>query len=153
MDHERVSQRAFARRLRRQATPAERYLWQHLRRSAIGVKFRRQAPLLRFVADFYCASKGLVVEIDGAVHKERREYDARRDQELAEFGLVTLRFSNYRVLQDIDGVVAEIERTLLRLPEIRREHPRFGVLRDLLHQPGGRHLLQRRTNLTLREDD
>ena len=61
---ERLPQANAARELRRSLTPAERYAWSLLRRRGIhGLKFRRQHVLGRFVADFYCPARRLVLEV------------------------------------------------------------------------------------------
>ena len=58
--------RIRVRQLRKQATPAEKILWKHLRNRRLnGIKFRRQHPLGRYIVDFYCPTHRLVVEIDG----------------------------------------------------------------------------------------
>ncbi|MBK9210147.1 MAG: DUF559 domain-containing protein [Anaerolineales bacterium] len=54
-----------ARELRRDMTPAEKILWEELRRNKLGVHFRRQQVIERFIADFYCHSASLVIEVDG----------------------------------------------------------------------------------------
>ena len=60
-----------ARSLRKDTTPAERELWQALRNGALdGLRFRRQHPIDRYVADFACVSLKLVVEVDGGVHQD-----------------------------------------------------------------------------------
>jgi very-short-patch-repair endonuclease len=61
----RISPTEFARELRRDATDAERFLWQRLRNGALGVKFRRQHPLAGYVLDFCCLGHRLVIELDG----------------------------------------------------------------------------------------
>jgi very-short-patch-repair endonuclease len=80
----------FAREQRKQATKGERLLWQALRGSRLGVKFRRQHPLGQFVLDFYCEEAQLAVEVDGVLHEKRQEYDAWRDKQLAEYGVRVL---------------------------------------------------------------
>ena len=78
----------LARRLRRDATQAERILWNQVRdRQLCGIKFRRQHPLAGYVADFYVAERHLVVELDGAIHDTLREDDARRSQIFAAHGV------------------------------------------------------------------
>ena len=85
--------------LRREQTPAEIKLWYHLRANRLaGFAFRRQVPIDGFVADFYCHSAGLVIELDGPVHDNQRDYDAERDRILSERGLRLLRFPNDRRL-------------------------------------------------------
>src|SRR5262245_2381899 len=68
------------RELRQQPTEGEERFWAHVRdRRFAGLKFRRQHRLLRFIADFYCPERKLVVEIDGTIHEGQQEYDAVRD--------------------------------------------------------------------------
>ena len=99
-----------ARELRQEMTPAERALWERLRNRRLGgLKFRRQHPLGRFIADFYCASHRLIIELDGPVHKAQRDYDAARAEHLRERGYRILRFSNEQVLNDIEKVLKVIE--------------------------------------------
>ncbi len=88
-----------ARVLRADATPAERELWQLLRGRRSGLRFRRQQPVGPFIVDFYCASARLVIELDGAGHADRRDYDAARTAWLADKGLTVMRFANAEVLE------------------------------------------------------
>ena len=73
-------------------------MWALLRKRALGVKFRRQHPIGPFVVDFFCAELGLVLELDGSVHRESVEADQRRDDALLSRGLIVLRFRNTDVL-------------------------------------------------------
>jgi len=100
-----------ARKLRRNATPAERLLWQHLRnRKLRGLKFGRQHPFGRYVADFYCAELRLIVEIEGGIHDEagQLEYDRKRFEEMELRGLRILRFANSEVLNNTEGILQQI---------------------------------------------
>ena len=100
-----------ARQLRREATPAETLLWERLRNyQAAGLKFRRQQPLERFIADFFCSAAKLEVELDGGVHEQRADADSVREDVLDQMGLKVIRFANERVLRDLDGVMGEITR-------------------------------------------
>jgi very-short-patch-repair endonuclease len=102
---------ARARRLRREATPAERVLWRCLRaRRGIGPKARRQVPFGPYILDFAFLTAGLVVEIDGDTHATPAviRSDAVRDAFLARNGLRLLRFSNREVMGNADGVMASI---------------------------------------------
>ena len=102
--------RVLSRRLRREMTAAEARLWACLRgRRLGGAKFRRQQVIDGFVADFYCAAAGLVVELDGPVHADRAEYDAARDEILARRGLRTFRVTNARLDHELAVVLAEID--------------------------------------------
>jgi very-short-patch-repair endonuclease len=91
-------------------TPAERLLWRHVRNRRLGgPKFRRQHPLGRFIADFYCAAQRLVVEIDGDALAGQTEYDAVRTEVLEERGYRVIRFRNEEVLRDVAGVLSAIQ--------------------------------------------
>jgi very-short-patch-repair endonuclease len=100
--------RDIARRLRRDATRAERVLWRHLRGDALGVTFRRQHPVPPYVADFACLEARLIVEVDGGQHGGAR--DAIRDSALQAAGWRVLRYWNNDVLTHGEGVVEEIAR-------------------------------------------
>lgn len=103
--------------MRRDPTPAERWFWQAVRAERLdGLKFRRQEPLLGFIADFVCFEERLIVELDGWQHGENRS-DAARDAAFAEAGFLTLRFANEAVLDDVDAVAAVV------LTEARRRRP------------------------------
>ena len=98
-----------AKRLRREMTPAERVLWQHLRANRLhGLHFRRQQAIDGFIVDFYCHSAGLVVEVDGDAHDDQALYDEERTGILATRGLRVLRVRNEDVLQDIASVLERI---------------------------------------------
>ncbi|MEX1002732.1 MAG: endonuclease domain-containing protein [Crocinitomicaceae bacterium] len=73
----------YAALLRKHMTPEEKILWEELRHSRIGAKFRRQHPISRFVVDFYCHQHKLVIEVDGKIHlkPEVKAIDAERENE------------------------------------------------------------------------
>jgi very-short-patch-repair endonuclease len=96
----------LARRLCRDATAAERVLWQAVRPTALGVGFRRQHPIPPYIADFAAPDARLVVEVDGGQHGEGR--DALRDAALAAAGWRVLRFWNDEVLRNTEGVLQRI---------------------------------------------
>jgi len=80
----------FAKANRKKQTPAEKILWDTLQnRKLDGYKFRRQHPISRFIADFYCHESKLIVEVDGGYHsgQEQAEIDKGRTHELEEQGL------------------------------------------------------------------
>ena len=78
-----------ARELRRERIPAETKLWQCLRNRQLGgFKFRRNQPIPPFIADFYCAERQLIVELDGGSHERRTEYDESRTVRLSATGTV-----------------------------------------------------------------
>ncbi|MFC1484113.1 endonuclease domain-containing protein [Candidatus Neomarinimicrobiota bacterium] len=103
----------LAREKRHAPTPAEDRLWQRLRRrQLLGVKFRRQHTVDRFIVDFYCSTTGLVIEVDGPIHRYTAEEDAIRQAFLEYAGLRVLRFTNNRIEDNMEDVLREIESAL-----------------------------------------
>ena len=99
-----LSKRLFARSMRREPTEAEEKLWHQLRdRRLDRIKFRRQVPIGKYIADFVCVDAKLVVEIDGSQHAEL-DYDLERSAELKARGFRVLRFWNDDVLRDMSSV-------------------------------------------------
>ncbi|MFO7888699.1 MAG: DUF559 domain-containing protein [bacterium] len=104
-----------ARKLRKNMTEAERKLWSHIRKKQIkDIQFLRQRPIGNYVVDFYAPEVELVVEVDGGQHYqgEEKEYDQKRDDYLQGLGIRILRFSNKEVLENVGGIVGEIEKVI-----------------------------------------
>jgi very-short-patch-repair endonuclease len=107
-----------AKELRREMTPAERLLWERLRRSQVaGFHFRRQQVIGGFIADYYCHSAGLVVEVDGSVHDQREAEDADRDRVFGGYGIAVLRVRNEEVLERMEEVLKRIAEACRVAPE------------------------------------
>nr|WP_324257062.1 endonuclease domain-containing protein [Cellvibrio fontiphilus] len=89
----------------------EKILWAQIRNQQLGVKFRRQHGIGRYIADFYCAQLKLVIELDGDSHYQNggQEYDQVRDEFMHALGLTVLRFTNRDVMNNLDGVLAVIK--------------------------------------------
>ena len=103
---------ARARDLRRNATDAEKRMWQALRQTIPALKWRRQVPIGPYFADFFSFAAKLVIEVDGGQHAEAASYDARRTEFLKAQGLSVLRFWNNDVLANTDGVMTQISLSL-----------------------------------------
>ena len=104
-----------ARRLRDDATSAERRLWSRIRLKQLnGHRFRRQHPLGKYIADFVCLEQRLVVELDGGQHAEGavEAHDTVRTAWLQSQGYRVIRFWNRDVLANIDGVLEAIDAAL-----------------------------------------
>lgn len=101
-----------ARALRKNMTPAERQLWGYLR--TLVPRVLRQRPIDYFIVDFYCAKLKLVIEVDGGYHftPEAQEYDKRRTERLATYGITVIRFTNDQVLHNFESVCSEINEYL-----------------------------------------
>jgi very-short-patch-repair endonuclease len=105
----------FAKKLRNEPTEAEDLLWEQLsKRRMLDIRFKRQHPILYFIADFYCHKAKLVIEFDGGYHNLplQYEYDFNRDSELDRLGLKVIRFTNEQVLLDIENTLESIENEL-----------------------------------------
>lgn len=100
-----------AKELRREMTPAEKLLWQEVRASKLGVRFRRQQVIQGFIVDFYCHQAGLVVEVDGDVHDLQKEEDERRERVLSAMGLRVVHFGNDEVVKHLSAVVGKIRQS------------------------------------------
>src|SRR4029453_8444391 len=103
--------RAAAKKLRANTTPHERILWRALKELPIeGTHFRRQAPIGRYVVDFFCPAKRLIIELDGGHHND--DATAARDSErqawLEREGYRVIRFWNSDVTGDLDAVLERI---------------------------------------------
>ncbi len=98
-----------ARRMRREMTAQETALGAELRASRLGgLHFRRQQVMHGFIADFYCHSAQLVIELDGSVHDGQADYDTERDALLAAHGLRVLRIANRQIDEDIKSALVSI---------------------------------------------
>lgn len=98
-----------ARKLRKGQTDAEKLLWTKLRgRQLVDQKFYRQYPIGKYIVDFYCPEKKLIIELDGSQHLLKKEYDAARSEFLETHGLTVLRFWDNDVLNNIKGVLVSI---------------------------------------------
>jgi very-short-patch-repair endonuclease len=100
---------AIARRLRRHQTLAEKTLLNLDRSRRLGgFRFLRQVAIDRYFGDFVRGAAKVIVEVDGAAHDGREDYDERRTETPALFGYVVLRFPNERVLADPGGTADDI---------------------------------------------
>jgi very-short-patch-repair endonuclease len=109
---------SYARTMRANDTGAEKILWSYLRnRQLDGFKFRRQHPILRYIADFYCHDAKLAIEVDGEIHNlaDHQVYDRGRTFDLGIEGIKVIRFRNEEIVGDID-LVLEAIRVHLTLP-------------------------------------
>ena len=102
-----------ANRLRKEMTKAEASLWKYVLRAGKmkGFQFRRQRPVLRYIADFLCKELMLIIEVDGSIHhlEEIVKYDELRQNTLEKAGFTVLRFTNEEVLENINAVFSFLE--------------------------------------------
>jgi very-short-patch-repair endonuclease len=116
MDYNTIKQ--FARKLRKNQTKAEEILWNELRKRKLnGLKFLRQHPIIYdrykndfffFIADFYCAEKKLIIEVEGKIHDFQKDNDKRRELILEDMGLKVFHINNEKVEKNIKNVKQKI---------------------------------------------
>lgn len=98
--------------LRKKQTSAEQFFWNKVRGNKLGLSFRRQYPIVfyigktrkLFIADFFCKEKQLVIEIDGKIHENQKEYDEARTFIINDLGYTVMRFSNEQVLNNFSKI-------------------------------------------------
>ena len=104
----------LAKELRKNMTPWERKLWYDFLRS-YPVRFQRQKAIGNYIVDFYCASTGLVIELDGSGHydPEQKKADDIRTSALERMKLKVIRFSNLDIDRNFRGVCEYIDMEVL----------------------------------------
>lgn len=104
-----------ARELRKSTTDAEKVFWHRVLKNKKfkNLKFTRQKPLGDFIADFYCAKLGIVIEIDGDIHKENKIRDKERDNIiLRKFNIKVIRYNNNEILNNLERVTEDLIKKL-----------------------------------------
>lgn len=110
----------LARTLRNNSTKAEIKLWSYLKgKQLLGYDFHRQKPIDSYIADFFCSSLMLAIELDGYTHgfEDVFERDKKKEQRLNEIGIIVLRYKDDDVMNNIEGVLADIKDCIKRLKE------------------------------------
>jgi len=99
-----------ARELRKNMTKQERHLWYDFLRH-YPVKILRQKVIGKYIADFYCASAKLVIEVDGSQHftDEGKRYDFEREEFMRQFDIQTIRYTNYKIDKQFEAVCIDID--------------------------------------------
>jgi len=101
-------------KLRTHSIEAEKRLWYFLRdRGVENCKFRRQHSIGRYIADFCCIEKKLVIELDGGHHLLNKDYDERRARFLQSKGYCVIRFWDNEVMTKTEVVLEEIQKQLM----------------------------------------
>ena len=115
----------YAEVLRKNMTEAEKIVWERLCKNQLDVRIRRQHPIFKYIADYYCHELKLVIEIDGGIHlsKENSEYDISRDTTLNELGIQIIRFTNAQVTSGIEQVIKKIKKKIEELKHKQLQLP------------------------------
>ena len=101
----------YSKELRSRQTPAELFLWERLKENKLnGRRFYRQHPIDRYIVDFYCPKRKLVIELDGGIHDKQyqKDHDEIRTALLRSKGCRILRFRNAEIFDNIDAVLQRI---------------------------------------------
>ncbi len=105
--------KSFAKENRKEMTKAEACLWKYVlgSKQMMGYQFRRQRPVLDYIADFMCKELMLIIEVDGITHQYEEIYDNDKIREVAlkRIGFSIIRFSDSEVLEDIHNVIRALE--------------------------------------------
>ena len=120
------SNKSFAQKLRQNMTKAEACLWKYALCAGKmkGYSFKRQRPILNYIADFVCIDLNLVIEVDGYSHflNEVVEKDKLKDKTLKEAGFVIMRITDDQVLKNMANVILEIEKVIDEI-EVHKSPP------------------------------
>lgn len=127
----------FANHLRKSMTKAEACLWKYALRAKgmKGYSFRRERPVLNYIADFMCLDLKLVIEVDGLTHhwEETVVKDAKKDADLIAAGFTVLRFDDNDVLTQINKVIEQIEDAIVAIEIGTTPNPRQRGTNALTH--------------------
>jgi very-short-patch-repair endonuclease len=125
--HYNTSLKTFASTNRKSMTKAEACLWKFVlgKRQMKGYQFRRQRPVLNYIADFMCKELMLIIEVDGITHQweEVAEKDIVREEKLKSAGFAVLRFDDDEVLQHLNLVIYKIEEYIENFERKAANHP------------------------------
>ncbi|MFT3949215.1 MAG: acetylglutamate kinase [Agriterribacter sp.] len=122
-----------AKALRNRMTPSEELLWRNIHINEWKVKFRRQHPIAIYIADFYCHSLKLVIELDGGIHEDEqvKMKDKIREEHLRSLGLHVIRFKNEYIIQNLGTTLATISKTIdaIKSEQAKKEKPALFVVK------------------------
>ena len=104
-----------AKELRNNTTPSEMALWGYLKSKPFGYRFRRQHPIGIYIADFFCYPLKLIIEVDGAIHKNEdvKQKDTARQKILESEGIRVIRFTDTEVMKQQETVIEKIKTILI----------------------------------------
>ncbi len=104
-----------ARALRKAGNFPEVVFWKHVHKGKFWkIDFDRQRIIGNYIVDFYVKALGLIVEIDGNSHDHKEEYDSIREMFLISLGLRLFKISDFRVLNDLENVMKELEEFIIQ---------------------------------------
>ncbi|RYE30497.1 MAG: DUF559 domain-containing protein [Sphingobacteriales bacterium] len=92
-------------------TKSEAIVWKYILKARMmkGYPFKRQRPVLQYIADFLCVELSLIIELDGLSHEHKSVEDELRDAAIEAAGFTILRFLDSDVFENLEGVKQAIE--------------------------------------------
>jgi len=105
----------LARKLRKSQTAQEQKFWNIVRAHRFhGLEFRRQYPMGKYIVDFICRDKKIIVEIDGGQHNINKNIylDEERTEFLNSKGYKVVRFWNNDIDNNMEGVYQKLEKII-----------------------------------------
>lgn len=105
-----------AKQMRANPTNTEKILWDKLKNKQLGVKFRQQHIVNKFIVDFCSIEKALIIEVDGKIHEKQKEADKQRTKILENEGYKIVRYTNDDVINNINDVIAKIKTSFSKSP-------------------------------------
>lgn len=121
-----ATNRRRAKKMRHAPVATEDLFWSCVRNRKLGgFKFKRQVLIGPYIADFVCLEKRVVIELDGPLHKDRKQYDALRDRFLADAGFKVMRIRNDDLAGALAATMAFIKHTLAATTPSPRPLPHF----------------------------
>jgi very-short-patch-repair endonuclease len=105
--------RERARQLRKAGVLSEALFWLQVKNKKLGFDFDRQKIIGNYIVDFYCYELGIVIEIDGISHRDKGQYDQKRDEYLESYGLKILHISDQNIKQNMNNLILWLEQELL----------------------------------------
>lgn len=64
------------------------------------------------IADFYCHEAKLVVEVDGGIHEQQKDYDEAREFVLKGLGMKIIRFKNKQIINQLETSLKDLKSLL-----------------------------------------
>ena len=115
--------RELAKKLRNNATKAERVLWHSLSgKQCFGYDFHRQKPLGNYIVDFFCQELMLAIEVDGVSHNQEsvRIKDNEKEEFLNSIGVQVLRFQDDEIYPENRDALRAIEEYVIGFEKLNR---------------------------------
>lgn len=121
----------FANKLRHRMTKAEAVLWKYVLRASMmkGYGFRRQRPVLNYIADFMCKELNLIIEVDGWSHtlEGAAERDRIRQDRLEQAGFTVIRVTDDEVLVNMNVAITRIQDAIAKIEQVKSGSDDVGV--------------------------